>query len=85
MSLTPPLPIVPASEDEAQRLEHLYARTDGPSRRWQLVFLGGWFVLGVCAVFAMAGWPGSGIVLLPIGLGMLVGSGVQLLIDHIAA
>jgi hypothetical protein len=43
----------------------------------------GWLVLAAYLVLALAGWPGSGLILMPIGVGMIIASGIQLLLSRI--
>ena len=46
------------------------------------MFVGGWLVLAIFGVLATMGLPGNGLVLVPIGIGMILGSGIQLLVDR---
>ena len=43
----------------------------------------GWLVLAAFLVLALAGWPGTGLILVPIGIGTIVASGIQLLLNRI--
>jgi hypothetical protein len=47
------------------------------------VFLVGWLVLAAFGILVMLGWPGAGLILVPIGLCMVFGSGIQLLLSRI--
>ena len=49
------------------------------------MFIGGGLVLGVWLALALAGWPGTGVVLVPVGLGMLLGAGIQLILARFSA
>jgi|GraSoiStandDraft_28_1057319.scaffolds.fasta_scaffold1032064_1 type IV secretory pathway TrbF-like protein len=69
-------------DDDAQRTERLGQNLDD-SRRWRLVFFGGWLVLGVFGLLVLLGYPGSGVVLVPIGVGMIIGGGIQLVLDRL--
>ena len=65
-------------DDDAQRTQRLEAHTDVSSRRGLLVFIGGWIVLVAFGLLALMGLPGTGVVLVPIGLIMILGSGIEL-------
>jgi hypothetical protein len=80
----PPPGISNPFDDDAQRLGRLDAQVDTSRRWWRLVLAGGLVVVAVWAVLAVAGMAGTGIVLLPIGVGMILGSGIQLVVDRIA-
>jgi hypothetical protein len=47
------------------------------------VFFGGWLVLGSFGLLALVGYPGAGLVLVPIGVGMVVGGAVQMFLDRL--
>ena len=66
------------------RVRRLDARDFGRSRRWVIVACGGAGVLIVFGCLAALGLPGTGLVLVPVGLGMLLGGGIQLLLDRIS-
>ena len=68
-------------DDDAQRTARLEAHVEGRTR-WVIVVLAGLVVLGAWGVLSLAGQPGSGLVLVPIGLGMLIGGGIQLLVTR---
>ena len=72
-------------DDDAQRLERVEAHLAVARRPWLAVFIGGGLVLGVWLALALAGWPGTGVVLVPIGLGMLLGAGIQLILARFSA
>ena len=69
-------------DDDAQRTERLGRQLDA-SRRWRLVFCVGWLVLGVWGLLALLGYPGAGLVLVPVGAGMIIGGGIQLVLDRL--
>ena len=69
-------------DDDAQRTRRVEQHLAG-SRRWHLVFFCGWLVLAVFGLLALAGYPGAGVVLVPIGGGMVLGGAVQLLVDRV--
>jgi hypothetical protein len=75
-------PIVPQSLDEAERWRRLDQQDFRKSRYWRFVFVGGWLVLALFGVLAFLGLPGSGLLLVPIGLGMIIGGGLQLVIER---
>ena len=76
------LPVMPPARDEAERWRRLEAQDFEKTHYWHLVFVGGWLVLAVFGVLTAMGLPGSGLVLVPIGIGMILGSGIQLLVDR---
>jgi hypothetical protein len=81
-----PTPVVPNPyDDDAQRAERLNAQVDADARRTALVFVGGLIVLVAFGLLLLVGLPGAGLVLVPIGLGMLVGSGIELLVGRVHA
>jgi hypothetical protein len=81
-----PTPVVPnAYDDDARRTERLNAQVDADARRTVLIFVGGLLVLVAFGLLALVGLPGVGLLLVPIGLGMLIGSGIELLLGHVRA
>ena len=76
------LPVMPPARDEAERWRCLEGQDFEKTHYWHLVFVGGWLVLAVFGVLTAMGLPGSGLVLVPIGIGMILGSGIQLLVDR---
>ena len=84
--MTLPPPDIPRPfEDDASRLQRAEANVERGTLIWKLVFIGGLAVLGFWGVLVMIGIGGWGVLLAPIGLGMLIGAGVQLFIDRISA
>jgi hypothetical protein len=78
-----PLPFGPLDEDDSARMRHLINEDDSDSPFWKWIFIGGWLVLASYLVLALAGWPGIGLILVPIGIGMIMASGIQLLLSRI--
>ena len=70
------------SEDEMARERRLESRDFRKSRYWRWVFVGGWVVLAAFGILALVGLPGRGVVLVPVGMFMILGSGIQLLLDR---
>jgi hypothetical protein len=70
------------AEDEMARERRLEARDFRRSGYWRWVLVGGWIVLSVWGVCALFGLPGTGIVLVPVGMFMILGSGIQLLLER---
>jgi len=85
MATVPPPRVPNPFEDDAHRLQRLMRDDDRGKRVCRLVFIGGWVVLAVWAVLAFIGMGDLGVILAPIGMGMLIGSGIQLFIDRISA
>jgi predicted phage tail protein len=73
----------PRDEDESARMRRLIDEDDSDSPFWKWIFGGGCVALVAFAVLALAGWPGAGVVLVPIGLGMIIGGGIQLLLNRV--
>ena len=69
-------------DDEADKTRRLESRDFSPSRYWRWVFVAGLVVLVAFAMLALVGLPGTGVILVPIGLGMAIGGGIQTLLDR---
>jgi len=59
-------------ENEDEKVRRLESRDFRPSRYWRGVFIAGFVVLLAFAILAFKGLPGSGVILVPIGLGMVI-------------
>ena len=70
------------AEDEMARERRLESRDFRKSRYWRWVFVGGWVVLAAFGILALVGLPGTGVVLVPVGMFMILGSGIQLVLDR---
>jgi len=68
------------ARDEDERQARLDSQDFDDVRRWRWVFAGGVAALITFGVCAVEGLPGAGIVLVPLGLGMIIGAGIQLLL-----
>jgi hypothetical protein len=64
-------------------MQRLIDDDDSDSPYWKWLFIFGWLVLAAFGVIALAGWPGSGVILVPIGVAMILASGIQLLLNRI--
>ena len=71
-----------SAEDEESRQRRLGSRDFGSSRYWRWVFAGGWLVLAAFGICLLIGLPGTGVILVPVGIFMIIGSGIQLLLDR---
>jgi hypothetical protein len=71
------------AEDEMARERRLESRDFGSSRYWRWVLVGGLVVLAAWGVCVLVGLPGMGLVLVPVGIFMILGSGIQLLLDRL--
>jgi len=80
----PPPQVPNPFDDDASRWQRAQSNVDTSSRKWVIVFVAGLAVLAAWAILAVVGQGDYGLVLAPIGLGMVVGGGVQLLIDRIS-
>ncbi len=65
-------------DDDEQRLRRLEAQETDDRRRSLALVIGGLLVLTTLIPLVLTGWSGVGVVLVPIGLGMIIGGGVQL-------
>lgn len=70
------------AKDEAERQRRLDAQDFATATRSRWIVLGGLVALALFVVLAIDGLPGTGVVLVPIGLGMLIGGGIDLLFNH---
>ena len=71
-------------DDDDQRRQRVEAQLDQTtSRRSLVIFVIGWIILGVFGLLMWVGLPGSGLVLVPIGLGMILGSGLELVLGRL--
>src|SRR5229473_7362072 len=71
-------PLLPPARDESERWSRIDRADFGEKRYWYIVFFGGWLVLAAFGILILVGLPGSGLVLVPIGVGMILGSAIQL-------
>ncbi len=71
-------------DNEEDRTRRLESQTFGPSRKWLVVFVLGLIALVAFGALTMVGYPGTGVILVPIGLGMVIGGGIQVLVDRMA-
>jgi hypothetical protein len=74
------LPFAP--QDEAERQRRLDAQDIATASRSRWLLVGGVLALVAFAVLAIEGLPGTGVILVPIGLGMILGGGIELLLNH---
>jgi uncharacterized membrane protein HdeD (DUF308 family) len=68
--------------DETEHERRLAGRDFTRSGYWRWVCIGGVVVLAVFGVLALAGLPGTGLILVPVGLFMIIGGGIQLLLER---
>jgi hypothetical protein len=80
-----PIPaIVPNPfDDDASRQQRLEANLPISSRRAGAIVVGGCACLIAFAVAAVLGFPGAGVALVPLGLLLLLGGGIELLLSRI--
>jgi hypothetical protein len=72
-------------DDEAQRAKRLEAQSEeSPLRSWTL-FIGGWVALVAFGVLMLVGLPGAGLILVPIGIGLILGGGIPLFLDRLSS
>jgi len=80
------IPVFPnPNDDEAQRRARLEAQVDDQPRRSLGIFVAGWLMLVAFGVLAVVGLPGAGLVLVPVGIGMILGAGIELIIHRLGS
>ncbi|HLZ28536.1 MAG TPA: hypothetical protein VKV73_14580 [Chloroflexota bacterium] len=71
-------------DDDTQRMAQVEARLDTrPPWRSALLVVGGCAAIALFGALAWAGLPGSGLILVPIGLGMILGGGIEWVLGHL--
>lgn len=68
--------------DERQRQEIVARNVRGERRRSLALVIGGALLLACLLPAVLAGWPGLGIIIIPAGLFMIIGGGIQLLFER---
>ena len=66
------------SESDAEREQRIEAQLGTNTTRSRLIVGGGILALIAFALCAANGLPGAGVILVPIGMGMLLGGGIEL-------
>ena len=72
-------------DDDAQSLAQIEARLDTQPRRSALLIVGGLAAIALFAALALAGLPGSGLILVPIGIGMILGGGIEWVLGRLGS
>ncbi len=70
------------NETDLERELRTEAEVGNQTRRSKVIFGGGIVVLLGFAACAVLGLPGAGVILVPIGMGMLLGGGIELLLGR---
>src|SRR5438105_59610 len=78
-----PTPSARLDQNDSARMRRLIDEDDSDSPFWKWTFVAGWLVLAAFGILALMGWSGSGLILVPIGMGMVIGSGIQLMLNRI--
>jgi hypothetical protein len=73
----------PLHGDDSARMQQLIDEDDSDSPFWKWIFVVGWLMLATFLVLAVAGWPGTGLILVPVGIGTIIASGIRLLLGRI--
>lgn len=68
------------SETDAQRMQRVEDRLGTKSLRSKLIFGGGLVALTAFGILALLGLPQAGLVLVPLGMGLVLGGGIELFI-----
>lgn len=71
-------------DDDDQRLRRLEAQDDQERRKWLVVFSVGLLLLLAMLPCLLVGWGGIGLILVPTGVGMMLGAGMQLVLARFA-
>jgi len=76
----------PFDDDGQRRIHRLESQLelDSDRRRRLILLAGGALALIAFGALAMLGLPGSGVVLVPIGMGMILGGGIPMLLDQLS-
>ncbi len=82
--MIPPRMFRNPSETDAEREQRIEAELDSYTTRSRIIFAGGIVALLAFAACAVMGLPGAGVILVPIGMGMLLGSGIELLLGRLS-
>jgi hypothetical protein len=70
------------AQDDDERQRRLDAQDFSDTRYWRRVVIGGVVALVAWVVLAFEGWPGTGVILVPIALGTIIFGGIQLLVNR---
>ena len=70
-------------QDDSSRMRRLIDEDDSDSPFWRWIFVAGWLLLAAFGILAFTGWPGAGLILVPMGLGLIIPGGIQLLLNRI--
>ena len=81
--MMPPPRITGPYDDDAERSSCVEAGMGDGLRRSAIIVSGGCLALLLFGILAMFGLPGSGLILVPIGLGMILGGGIELVLGRI--
>ena len=68
--------------DERERQEIVARNVRSEQRRSRALVIGGALVLACMLPAVLAGLPGSGLIIIPTGLFMVIGGGIQLLFER---
>jgi predicted phage tail protein len=75
--------LFPRDEHTSDRVRQVMEDNDANSAYWKWIFGVGWLLLVAFGVLWVVGWPGAGVILVPLGMGMILGGGIQLLLNRI--
>jgi hypothetical protein len=70
-------------DDEAQKAARLEAQPEESPRRSLILVVGGALALAAFGVLILMGLPGAGLILVPIGIGLIIGGGIPFVINHL--
>lgn len=78
----PPPDIPNRYDNDEARLRRLEAQATAERRKWLIVLALGVLALVAALPLSLVGWGGLMLLLAPLGLGMILGAGIQLLLDR---
>ena len=72
------------NETDLERELRLEAEFGSQTRRSKIIFAGGILILIGFVACCVVGLPGAGVILVPIGMAMLLGAGIELLLGGLS-
>lgn len=83
--MMPVFPQIPNRyDDDEQRLKRLEALDDDAPRRPLLIPVAGLLLLGAELLLSRIGWSGAGLIVVPLGLGLLLVGVIQLALARLS-
>jgi predicted phage tail protein len=73
------------NETEREKMERVEEQLSTDDQRSKIIFGGGVLAILAFGACALAGLPQAGILLVPIGMGMVLGGGIELLLGRLGS